>query len=269
MRGASRTSLGVVTEDARPVLEGARGTGLAEGLFGVVDLLDGSGPLRRALTDPARTADERVGLAERLLAGRVDGDVLDVVRRLVGARWSATRDLADAAEQLAVVAAVSGSSEDGGEGRLEEDLFRVERLLASDRALRSAVADKHAPDASRTALVDRLLADRVAPGTLLLVRRATTRSRGLTPERALATYGELAATWRRRVVALVTTATPLRADQRDRLATALSRQYGRPVHVDSAVDPTVVGGVRVEVDGTLVDGSVSTRLEDTRRRLVG
>ena len=57
MRGASRTSLGAVTEDLRPVLEGARGTTLGEQLFGVVDVLDGSGPLRRALTDPARDAE--------------------------------------------------------------------------------------------------------------------------------------------------------------------------------------------------------------------
>ncbi|WP_298805698.1 F0F1 ATP synthase subunit delta [uncultured Pseudokineococcus sp.] len=271
MRGASRTSLGAVTDDVRPVLEGARGTDLGEQLFGVVDVLDSSGPLRRALTDPAREASDRTALAERLLGGRVGGEAMDVVRRLVGGRWSASRDLPDAVEQLAVLATVSGASQadDSGDGvdRVEEELFRVERLLSGDRALRAAVADRYAPDDARTGLLERLLGDRVAPGTLLLVRRAAVRSRGLTPERALSHYGELAAEWRRRVVALVTTAVPLRDDQRQRLVDLLSRQYGRAVHVDSAVDPGVVGGVRLEVGGELVDSTVSSRLDETRRRL--
>lgn len=274
MRGASRTSLGAVTEDVRPVLEGARGTGLGEQLFGVVDLLDSSGPLRRALTDPARDASDRTALAERLLGGRVADEAMDVVRRLVGSRWSAPRDLADAVEQLAVLATVAGGAgadegvgSDDGVGRVEEELFRVERLLSGDRGLRSAVADRYAPEEARTALLDRLLGDRVAPGTLRLVHRAAVRSRGLTPERALSTYGELAAEWRRRVVALVTTAVPLRDDQRQRLVDVLSRQYGRAVHLDAAVDPEVVGGVRLEVGGELVDSTLAARLDETRRRL--
>ncbi|MEJ5944856.1 F0F1 ATP synthase subunit delta [Pseudokineococcus basanitobsidens] len=271
MRGASRTSLGAVTEDVRPVLEGARGTELGEQLFGVVDLLDSSGPLRRALTDPARAVDDRTGLLERLLRGQVGDEALDVVRRLVQGRWSAARDLPDAVEELAVLATVSGASQadDSGDGvdRVEEELFRVERLLSGDRALRAAVADRYAPEQARRDLLDRLLGDRVAPGTLLLVRRAATRSRGLTPERALTRYGELAAEWRRRVVALVTTAVPLRDDQRQRLVELLTRQYGRQVHVDSAVDPSVVGGVRLEVGGELVDSTVASRLDETRRRL--
>lgn len=273
MRGASRTSLGGVTEDVRPVLEGSQGTELGEQLFAVVDLLDSSGPLRRALTDPARDAAARTALAERLLSGRVGEQALDVVGRLVRERWSGARDLGDSVEQLAVLATVAGAShaDEGGDGvdRVEEELFRVERLLSSDRSLRAAVADRYAPDSSRTALLERLLGDRVAPGTLLLVRRAAVRSRGLTPERALTTYGELAAEWRRRVVALVTTAVPLREEQRQRLVELLTRQYGRAVHVDSAVDPDVVGGVRLEVGGELVDSTVSARLDETRRRLVG
>jgi len=277
MRGASRTSLGAVTEDVRPVLEGARGTDLGEQLFGVVDLLDSSGPLRRALTDPARDAAARTALADRLLTGQVGPEALDVVRRLVGGRWSGPRDLVDAVEQIAVLATVSGASQpeapsDGAPGsdgvdRVEEEIFRVERLLSGDRALRAAVADRYAPDEARTALLERLLGDRVAPGTLLLVRRAAVRSRGRTPEHALTEYGELAAEWRRRVVALVTTAVPLGDAQRQRLVELLSRQYGRDVHLDSAVDPGVVGGVRLEVGGELVDSTLSSRLDETRRRL--
>ncbi|MEJ5915000.1 F0F1 ATP synthase subunit delta [Pseudokineococcus sp. 1T1Z-3] len=271
MRGASSRTLGQVTEDVGPALDAATGTDLGEQLFAVVDLLDSSGPLRRALTDPARPGADRVALAERLLSGQVGDQALDVVRRLVDGRWSAARDLADALEQLAVLATVSGSASGTGSAdavdQVEEEVFRVERLLAGDRALRAAVANRYAPERSRQALLEELLGDKVSPGTLLLVRRAVLRGRGLTPERALETYGELAAQWRRRVVALVTTAVALSAGQRARLVEVLTRQYGRRVHLDEVVDPGVVGGVRLEVDGELVDATMTARLAESRQRL--
>lgn len=271
MRGSSSSSLAAVTHDVRGTLEAATSTQLGEQLFAVADLLDSSAALRRALTDPAREASARTALAQRLLQGQIGDEALDVVTRLVTERWSEARDLPDALEELAVAATVSGAT--GADGasvdRIEEELFRVERLLAADRALRAAVADRYAPEQARLALVDRLLADRVSPATLVLVRRATTRSRGLTPEHALDRFGKLAADWRRRLVAVVTSAVPLRGDQQARLTDVLSRQYGRTVHVDVVVDPQVVGGLRVEVGDDLIDGTVSSRLEESRRRLAG
>jgi F-type H+-transporting ATPase subunit delta len=58
-------------------------------------------------------------------------------------------------------------------------------------------------------------------------------------------------------------------EQRDRLAAALRRLYGHDVHIDVDVDPGVIGGLRVLVGDEVVDGTISTRLDEARRRLAG
>jgi F-type H+-transporting ATPase subunit delta len=35
------------------------------------------------------------------------------------------------------------------------------------------------------------------------------------------------------------------------------------------VDPAVLGGIRVEIGDDVIDGTISSRLDDARRRLVG
>ena len=55
----------------------------------------------------------------------------------------------------------------------------------------------------------------------------------------------------------------------DRLAAALSRSYGRTVHLNVVVDPDVIGGIRVEIGDDVIDGTVASRLDDAGRKLAG
>ena len=54
-----------------------------------------------------------------------------------------------------------------------------------------------------------------------------------------------------------------------RLASILKSAYGREIQINATVDPTVLGGIRVQVGAEVVDGTVLARLDDARRRLVG
>jgi F-type H+-transporting ATPase subunit delta len=70
-------------------------------------------------------------------------------------------------------------------------------------------------------------------------------------------------------IATVHTARALDDSERERLVTALSHQYDRTVHLQVVVDPEVIGGLRVEIGDDVIDGTVTSRLEDAQRRLVG
>ena len=67
----------------------------------------------------------------------------------------------------------------------------------------------------------------------------------------------------------VVTATPLSAAQAERLSTALAKKYGRDVALNAIIDPSVVGGLRVQIADDVIDGSISGRLADLRQRLAG
>jgi F-type H+-transporting ATPase subunit delta len=62
---------------------------------------------------------------------------------------------------------------------------------------------------------------------------------------------------------------PLSAAQSERLAAALGKRYGAAVTLNTVVDPSVVGGVRVQIADDVIDASVSSRLADLRQRLAG
>jgi F-type H+-transporting ATPase subunit delta len=45
--------------------------------------------------------------------------------------------------------------------------------------------------------------------------------------------------------------------------------YGRELKVNVKVDPTLIGGIRVQVGDEVLDASVITRLNDLQRQLAG
>ena len=70
-------------------------------------------------------------------------------------------------------------------------------------------------------------------------------------------------------MAHATVAAPLSAAHHDRLQAALSKLFGRQIQLNVDVDPSVIGGIRVEVGDEVVDGSIAGRLEEASRRLAG
>jgi F-type H+-transporting ATPase subunit delta len=72
-----------------------------------------------------------------------------------------------------------------------------------------------------------------------------------------------------RVRATITSAAPLSDAQRQELVAAFERKLGRTVLAEASVDPQLLGGVVVDVDGTVYDGSVHTQLQALANRIAG
>ena len=74
-------------------------------------------------------------------------------------------------------------------------------------------------------------------------------------------YKELLDASERRYVANITSATELTAEEKEKLISKLSDRYGGSVVGEYTVDPALIGGVIVEIDGKIMDGSVRSRLQ--------
>ncbi len=271
MRAASQAELNAAADRWEGVLadKAAQGNSYAAELFGMVDILDDSANLRRALTDPARSGEDKAELVSRIFGQQVSGEVVDLLAGMVRGRWSSDRDLADALASLAVTSALANAEKEGRLLQVETEVFQLNRLLTSRRELRMALADRELPAENRSALVDRLLADRVSPETMLLVRRVAQTLRGRTVPQALAEIGELAAARRQRVVATVTAAIPPTDEQIERLSRVLQEKVGSAVHINIDVDPSVLGGMRVQLGDDVIDGTIRARLEQAGRAIRG
>lgn len=271
LQGASRESLAASRETLATLVRTPDTDleQLAGDLFVLTELLDRERALRRALTDPARSSDDRAGLARAVAGPQVGAAALDVFVWAVRARWSGPRDLADALEILGVDAQIAASDRAGRLDAVEDQLFRVGRIVAGNADLRIALSDRSAPAEARAALLEGLVGTRVAPETGVLLRQAVIAPRGRTFDSSVELFGRVAAEQRSRLVATVTAAVPLTTEQRTRLGNALRRIYGAQVHLNVQVDPHILGGLSVEIGDEVIDGSVSNRLQDARRRLAG
>jgi F-type H+-transporting ATPase subunit delta len=272
VQGASRGSLAALRERLAALtddLDDAALEQLSDEMFSVVTILAGPGGVRRTLSDPAIDATRKEQFVDTLFGERVSSTAVELLKQVARTRWAEPRDVVDAVENLAVEVALVRAERDDQLDEVEDGLFRLERILASEHELRAALTNRLLPDDRKLQLLHRLLDDKVAGVTFTLVERAVIAPRGRTIERVLRDYSELAASRRERLIARVTTAIQLTEDQQQRLTEALRTSTGQDVRLQLIVDPSLVGGVTVRIGDEQIDGSVVRHLTEARRQLGG
>jgi F-type H+-transporting ATPase subunit delta len=271
VNGASREALAAARESLDALMDSTSvdAAKLAAELAAVTALLDREVSLRRVLTDPAQPGEAKAELAGRLLRGQVGGESADLVSGMVRNRWSQSRDLVDALEELSSTADLAAAQKAGALDDVEDELFRFGRIADSNPALRAALTDKSATASAKGGLVRELLGGRANPVTERLVARLVTAPRGRSLEQGLETLSKLAAARRDRVVAVITSAVPLTDRQKERLGAVLAKLYGRAMHLNLDVDPEVLGGISVRVGDEIINGTIADRLDEATRRMAG
>lgn len=81
-------------------------------------------------------------------------------------------------------------------------------------------------------------------------------------------YGELMNKRLGRIQATGTTAVPLAPKLAERLRRRMGEVLGESVLLETRVDPAILGGVVVQVDSTVYDGSLRTQLRHLREHLL-
>jgi F-type H+-transporting ATPase subunit delta len=249
---------------------------LAKELFGILEMVDSSAGLRRALTDPSRSGDEKSALVRQLVGGKVSADAAEIASGLASSRWASARDIGDALETLAATvvisvaenkSAVSASGITGLE-ELENELFSFNQAVASSHEVQRALSEPQASGAAKATLAEKLVPG-VSEEAKVLITQAVTQPRGIKPTRLVQRFAELAAKRQQRWIATVSVTRPLTQTQLARLQAGLNAMYGRELKVNINVDPALIGGIRVQIGDEVLDASVLTRLGQLQRQLAG
>jgi F-type H+-transporting ATPase subunit delta len=223
--------------------------------------------LRRALSDPARTGEERSALLAGLVGDQIGTTAQQLLSTLVSGRWSSPSELRHGVDRLGVETLIVSADRAGELGEVEDELFRFGQIVSGNAELAASIGDSSVAVARRDELVEQLLTGKAKPATVLLAKQAIRGFGGHSFAGALARLVELCAEERDRSVAYVTVAEPLSDAEEERLGSALAQRYGRQVAVKVTVDPSVLGGARVRIGSDLYDGTVSRRLADARNSL--
>ena len=103
----------------------------------------------------------------------------------------------------------------------------------------------------------------------VLIGQSVSQPRGLKVTKLVRRFAELAAKRQQRWIATVSITRPITETQASRLQVGLNSLYGRELKINITVDPTLIGGIRVQVGDEVLDASVITRLLELRRQLAG
>ncbi|HEU4426912.1 MAG TPA: F0F1 ATP synthase subunit delta [Pilimelia sp.] len=271
METASRESYAAVAQRLAAYADGTEPEeliGTADEILAVAGLLLREPRLRRALSDPARSGEDRAALLRELLGDQVGEATRDLLAALVAGRWSTGSELLNAVERLGVDTLLAAADRAGDLADVEDELFRFGQIVEGTPELAVLVGDPAVAPERRVELVRTLLDGKARPVTVRLAELAVRGFGGRNFVASLSRLVDLAADRQARQVAYVIVAGPLSEDEERRLGAKLSELYGREVSMKLTVDPEILGGISVQVGSDLYDGTVARRLADVRYALV-
>lgn len=271
MHAASREALDQTRNALESTLKGAdsaaaAGSTVGAELFQVVDVLEGNRTLRVAVADTAASVEARQDLVRGVFGWKVDQNTLDLVLAAVAQDWSNPRELRQGLILLGREALLRSADEQGQLQAVEDELFRLGRIVAGDAEFEQALADRTADRERKRGLLAEVLYGKVTAVTEALASQAVA-SLSAMPADDFLEISRQAAELRGRAVAVVTSAEPLSEQQGDDIRGRLASLYGREIAVHNDVDPAILGGVVIRVGDEIIDGSVAGRLDAMRRTL--
>ena len=235
-------------------------------LFTITKVLDDSIQLERALTDPSRPVADKVAVLKELLGDNAHPMTMEIMTDLVSRRWSRARDIANAVEDFGVDAMMYYADATDATLQVSIELSELHSALLNLPVVRAKLYDYQATSEARVKLFREVFSGKTLNKvTMRLAEHATCNLRR---RRYLETIQWLINKFSRHMgesMVTVTTATPLKKEQIKRLVEVYSAKVGRQVH--SVVDPTVLGGMRIQVGDEVTDNTVVAQLQNLHRKV--
>ncbi len=266
---------------------------VADELTALESLVGADPALRSALTDSSVPGGARRAVVTDLLDGKVHPATARIAAFAAGS--SSAQDvplgLTEAAQRarglvedgaiyepglsvLASRARVGGYASaifedqhlEGLEG-IEDELFGWAQSVQDNAQLRGVLTNRDLGAVERAAVVRELLAGRGSPVTISLAAYAVVGGRARDLVGTLQWLVDRVAEERGWRVARVHSARAIDDDSRERLSATLRTLVGRPVELEVAEQPSLLGGVLVEVGDLRVDATTRGRLDALREQL--
>lgn len=234
-------------------------------LFAAGRVIGESAQLRAALADPSAESQAKSAVVEKVFSG-LGSSARQLLAVVSENRWSSEDDLLAGIEELGLRVIAQTATE---ATPIEAELFAFGAAVSSNADLELAVGSKLGASASKAALIEALIGNKVSAQTVAIVSHLVQQPRGRRVAELLRTAARVVADQAGLSVATVTTASPLSVAQVERLGKGLAQTYGRQLRINQVVDTAVIGGVRVQIGDDVIDGSIASRLKELRLQLAG
>lgn len=150
------------------------------------------------------------------------------------------------------------------------DFAGLNQLIAESpdlmRLVRAPVFSREEQAAGMNGVLNRMEASALTRRFILLL--ASKRRLFALPD-IIRAYRSLVAKQKGEMAAQVTSARPLSNEEMDELRATLKSRLSRDVQLESHIDPSLLGGLVVQVGSRMIDSSIRTKLNNMRMALRG
>lgn len=155
--------------------------------------------------------------------------------------------------------------------KLEEygrDLRSIRDTLQLNPDLRKFLEHPLVPPKSKKETLKQIFSDDVSPMVLRLLYVMIDRRREAAMMAAIEGYITLARTAQNIEVARIRVVKPLTAEEETKLIAGLEQLTGKKIDPLYTVDPSILGGVVIQIGDRLIDGSLMRQLSDMKHTLL-
>ena len=167
-----------------------------------------------------------------------------------------SREYAEALFELAVQADVTQETSEGME--------TVISALMQMPEYRALLASPAISKEERLNALDTAFRGKIPDILLAILRMMVSRGHVSALSGMARDYEELARGYRGESMAVVTSAVPLKEAETVVLREKLEKKLARKITLQCQVNPDLIGGIRVEVDGRVIDGSIRNKLDEIK-----
>jgi len=253
----------MTTTTTKTSTPGAVQATVAHDLNQVLRTLQDNPALARALTDPAVAAGAKQAVINQVFPS-IHEAAKDALNQAWTMSWQSTRALLRWVESTGVKAAWTWAQDLGILGKSIDEVFAFGQMVYRDHELRGTLTDRRVDVEKRQQLAKTLFSPTMSEPSVE-VAMATVASRRGTIDDAVNDFLQLGADLAGGKLAMVTVAKPMPDEQKNRLGAVLQARLGGKIIVEEIVDPSVLGGVRVECGAQVIDSTMAARLETARR----
>jgi len=152
---------------------------------------------------------------------------------------------------------------------VQMQLAELAKALQDDEQMRRSFADRSVADSLKLQAAEAFIeAHEVRPELAEFIRTVARRNRMVLIGRIAEAFRKIALRLMNTVAVTATSARELRPEEEGVLRQTLERKTGKNIILHAAIDPSILGGGVIRIGCRLVDGSVKTRLDMLREKLI-
>lgn len=154
--------------------------------------------------------------------------------------------------------------ENGLENEFLEDLNVIRDSIEENRDFLTFLSSPGIPMEKRTTALDVALGESVREYVLSMVKLLCEKGRISLLDECINEYNALLQIKNMKAEAVVTSAVELTEDEKSAIKAKLEKLYNKTIELNEKIDPSILGGIIIELDGNRIDGSLRNKLRDVK-----